>query len=169
MNGLPPLPLSLCISQREDKQSILNYFHKITNLHCSACFTSQLSENKHDMIARVYVPTTMQIRTVRQNRNAWPLQSSADTWVWDSLSPLEFTPLYAIIRRVSEVRQSIATITGHSAGTSMITSTAWGRTLIWVLKDRLSPTLFCCLKKTILHVLKEHQAGSYCRGPRNLG
>lgn len=41
---------------------IPNYLDKITNLHCSAFFTSRLSENKQDMIARVQVPTNIQIR-----------------------------------------------------------------------------------------------------------
>lgn len=48
-----PLPLSLCISQRTCKWLILNYLDKITHLHCSACFTSWLSENKQDIIAGV--------------------------------------------------------------------------------------------------------------------
>lgn len=41
---------------------MLNYLDKITNLHCSACFTSQLSENKQDVIAGAQVPTNIQIR-----------------------------------------------------------------------------------------------------------
>lgn len=47
-----------------------------------------------------------------QNRNALPFQSSADTWVQASLSPLEFTAVFAIIRSVSELRESTAIITG---------------------------------------------------------
>lgn len=44
--------------------------------------------------------------------------------------------------------QSIAAVTGHSAETSLITSRPG------VLKERLSPSLFSCLKNTTLNVLK---------------